>query len=48
MKRRRIRIAKGARKPHGPFAPIEDAIEAIRAGRMVIVCDDETARTKAT
>jgi len=41
LKRRRIRIAKGARKPHGPFAPIEDAIEAIRAGRMVIVCDDE-------
>jgi 3,4-dihydroxy 2-butanone 4-phosphate synthase/GTP cyclohydrolase II len=24
-----------------PFAPIEDAIEAIRAGRMVIVVDDE-------
>jgi 3,4-dihydroxy 2-butanone 4-phosphate synthase/GTP cyclohydrolase II len=41
LKRRRIRIAKGARKPHGPFAPIEDAIEAIRAGRIVIVCDDE-------
>ena len=24
-----------------PFAPIEDAIEDIRAGRMVVVCDDE-------
>jgi 3,4-dihydroxy 2-butanone 4-phosphate synthase/GTP cyclohydrolase II len=36
-----MRIAKGARRPHGPFAPIEDAIDAIRAGRMVIVCDDE-------
>ena len=23
------------------FAPIEDAIEDIRAGRMVVVCDDE-------
>ena len=25
----------------GPFAPIEEAIEDIRAGRMVVVCDDE-------
>jgi 3,4-dihydroxy 2-butanone 4-phosphate synthase / GTP cyclohydrolase II len=25
----------------GAFAPIEDAIEEIRAGRMVVVCDDE-------
>ncbi len=23
------------------FAPIEEAIEEIRAGRMVVVCDDE-------
>jgi 3,4-dihydroxy 2-butanone 4-phosphate synthase / GTP cyclohydrolase II len=30
-----------ARKRKSPFAPIEDAIEAIRAGRMVIVVDDE-------
>jgi 3,4-dihydroxy 2-butanone 4-phosphate synthase / GTP cyclohydrolase II len=36
-----MRIAKGARKRTGPFAAIEDAIAAIRAGRMVIVCDDE-------
>jgi 3,4-dihydroxy 2-butanone 4-phosphate synthase/GTP cyclohydrolase II len=36
-----MRIAKGARKSNGPFAPIEDAIAAIKAGRMVIVCDDE-------
>jgi len=36
-----MRIAKGARKRGGPFAPIEDAIAAIKAGRMVIVCDDE-------
>ena len=26
---------------HGAFATIEEAIEEIRAGRMVIVCDDE-------
>ena len=36
----KIRIAKGARK-RGPFATVEDAVEAIRAGRMVIVVDDE-------
>jgi 3,4-dihydroxy 2-butanone 4-phosphate synthase/GTP cyclohydrolase II len=35
----KLRIAKGARR--GPFAPIEDAIEAIRDGRMIIVVDDE-------
>ena len=35
-----IRIAKGARK-QGPFALIDDAIEQIRAGRMIIVVDDE-------
>jgi 3,4-dihydroxy 2-butanone 4-phosphate synthase/GTP cyclohydrolase II len=33
----KIRIAR--RK--GPFAPIEDAIEAIQQGRMIIVVDDE-------
>ena len=38
---RRIQIAKGARKTNSPFAPIEDAIAAIRDGQMVIVCDDE-------
>src|SRR6516225_6512948 len=26
---------------HHPFASIEDALEEIRAGRMVVVCDDE-------
>jgi 3,4-dihydroxy 2-butanone 4-phosphate synthase/GTP cyclohydrolase II len=36
----KIRIAKGARR-RGGFAPIEEAVEAIRAGRMVIVVDDE-------
>jgi len=32
---------KAARPPKSPFAPIPDAIEAIRDGRMIIVVDDE-------
>src|SRR3954469_10653928 len=36
----KISIAKGARKT-GPFATIDEAIVAIRDGRMVIVVDDE-------
>src|SRR5687767_1394826 len=40
FKTSRMRIAKGARKK-GPFATIEDAIEAIRDGRMIVVVDDE-------
>src|SRR5438093_7688955 len=36
-----IRIAKGARARRTPFASIEDAITAIRAGKIIIVCDDE-------
>jgi 3,4-dihydroxy 2-butanone 4-phosphate synthase / GTP cyclohydrolase II len=36
-----IEIAKGARKQPGPFAHIDDALEEIRAGRMIIVVDDE-------
>jgi 3,4-dihydroxy 2-butanone 4-phosphate synthase / GTP cyclohydrolase II len=35
-----IRIAKGARK-RTPFASIDEAVAAIRDGRMIIVCDDE-------
>ena len=35
-----MRIAKGSRK-RGPFASIDDAIDAIRVGRMVVVVDDE-------
>jgi 3,4-dihydroxy 2-butanone 4-phosphate synthase/GTP cyclohydrolase II len=35
-----LRIAKGARR-RSPFASIEDAIEAIRQGRMIVVVDDE-------
>ncbi len=41
MKSQHIEIAKGARKAPSPFARIEDALDAIRAGRMVIVVDDE-------
>jgi 3,4-dihydroxy 2-butanone 4-phosphate synthase / GTP cyclohydrolase II len=37
--KRQIKIAKGRRSP-SPFASIEDAVESIRAGRMVIVVDD--------
>src|SRR5262245_51039468 len=36
----KLRIAKGSRKS-GPFAPIEEAVDAIRTGRMIIVVDDE-------
>ena len=35
-----MRIAKGARRK-GPFASIDQAIEAIQAGRMIVVVDDE-------
>jgi 3,4-dihydroxy 2-butanone 4-phosphate synthase/GTP cyclohydrolase II len=38
---KRIEIAKGARRQTSPFARIEDAVEAFRAGRMIIVIDDE-------
>jgi 3,4-dihydroxy 2-butanone 4-phosphate synthase/GTP cyclohydrolase II len=38
--RRDLRIAKGARA-RSPFAPIPEAIDAIRDGRLVIVVDDE-------
>jgi 3,4-dihydroxy 2-butanone 4-phosphate synthase / GTP cyclohydrolase II len=36
----KLRIAKGASK-RSPFAPIEDAVDAIRRGDMIIVIDDE-------
>lgn len=39
---RSLRIAKGSTtRRRTPFAPIEDAIEAFKTGRMVIVVDDE-------
>jgi 3,4-dihydroxy 2-butanone 4-phosphate synthase / GTP cyclohydrolase II len=40
--RKPLRMAKGARSSRrGPFASIEDAVDATRAGRMIIVVDDE-------
>jgi 3,4-dihydroxy 2-butanone 4-phosphate synthase / GTP cyclohydrolase II len=38
--KQKLEIAKGSGRRTGPFAPIEEAIEAIRSGRMVIVVDD--------
>jgi 3,4-dihydroxy 2-butanone 4-phosphate synthase/GTP cyclohydrolase II len=35
-----LKIAKGRRRDR-PFARVEEAIEAFRAGEMLIVCDDE-------
>jgi 3,4-dihydroxy 2-butanone 4-phosphate synthase/GTP cyclohydrolase II len=35
-----MQIAKGARRKGDPFATIEEALDAIRAGRLVIVVDD--------
>src|SRR5580765_529979 len=36
-----LKIAKGRKKPGTPFAPVEEAIDAFRAGEIIIVCDDE-------
>ncbi len=41
MKTPRSKPLTIARKQDSPFAPIEAAVDAIRAGRMVIVVDDE-------
>ena len=41
MKRSPLEIAKGARKTPSQFARIEDALDAFRGGRMLIVVDDE-------
>src|SRR5690242_21269952 len=43
MKRSKLQLAKGARGTdrRTPFASIEDAVAAVRAGRMIIVVDDE-------
>ena len=37
---KKLKLAKPARTP-APFAPVEDAVAAIRAGKMIIVVDDE-------
>src|SRR5687767_14235427 len=34
-------MTKKKAKGHAPFAPIEEAVEAFRDGRMIIVVDDE-------
>ncbi len=36
-----MKIAKGARKQNSPIARIEDALDAFREGKMIIVVDDE-------
>ena len=36
-----MKIAKGARRNGSAIAPIEEALDAFRAGRMIIVVDDE-------
>src|SRR5918999_2321128 len=36
-----LKIAKPRKQRGRPFARIEDAIDAFRAGEMIIVCDDE-------
>src|SRR4051812_19581235 len=36
-----LKIAKGRKKSATPFAGVEQAIDAFRAGEMIIVCDDE-------
>jgi 3,4-dihydroxy 2-butanone 4-phosphate synthase/GTP cyclohydrolase II len=40
-KRTKERSAKAEPKGDSPFSTIEEAIEEIRSGRMVVVCDDE-------
>jgi 3,4-dihydroxy 2-butanone 4-phosphate synthase/GTP cyclohydrolase II len=37
---RRLKLAKG-RRARSPFASIEDALAAVRAGKMIVVVDDE-------
>jgi 3,4-dihydroxy 2-butanone 4-phosphate synthase/GTP cyclohydrolase II len=39
VKKAPLRLAKGRRST--PFARVEDAVEALRAGRMIVVVDDE-------
>src|SRR6201993_5324769 len=39
--KQQLQIVREPRNRNGPFAAIEDAIAAVRAGKMVIVVDDE-------
>ena len=45
-RRAALRVAGGSAAPAGPFTPIERAIDAVRAGRMIIVVDDEGPRKR--
>jgi 3,4-dihydroxy 2-butanone 4-phosphate synthase/GTP cyclohydrolase II len=36
-----MRLAKGSRRRSGPFANVDEAVAALRAGQMIIVVDDE-------
>jgi 3,4-dihydroxy 2-butanone 4-phosphate synthase/GTP cyclohydrolase II len=36
-----LRLAKGSTRKKSPFASIEDGLAALRAGRMIVVVDDE-------
>jgi 3,4-dihydroxy 2-butanone 4-phosphate synthase / GTP cyclohydrolase II len=40
-KKTSIKIAKGARRTNAPFASIDEALTAFRAGKIIIVVDDE-------
>src|ERR1700756_5150562 len=39
--KQQLQIVREPRNRNGPFAAIEDAIAAVRAGKMVIIVDDE-------
>jgi 3,4-dihydroxy 2-butanone 4-phosphate synthase/GTP cyclohydrolase II len=38
---RSIHLAKGAHRRRGPFAGVDEAVDALREGRMIVVVDDE-------
>ena len=38
---KKLEIATKSRKPSQPFARIADVIESVKAGRLVLVVDDE-------
>src|SRR3954468_14333015 len=41
-RRRGQGVRVGAERPAGIFSPIEEALEDLRHGKMVVVCDDES------
>ena len=44
--KQQLQIVREPKNGNGPFAAIEDAIAAIRAGKMVIVLDDEDSENE--